>query len=76
MTWLKSCREPYLLASRFLTIFSLRRGLLTHLLSSGLLLAAELELCGAEKGATEGKEKDDDALCCDENMLSRKSFFN
>ena len=63
MTWLKSCREPYRLANRFLTIFSLKRGLLTHLLSSGLLLAAELESAAAEKGATEGKEKDDDELC-------------
>ena len=43
MTWLKSSSEPYRRASRFRTIFSLRRGRLMHLLSSGALLAADLD---------------------------------
>ena len=49
MIWLKSCSEPYRRASRFLTIFSLRRGLLIVLFSRGIELAVEADEAGSDE---------------------------
>ena len=46
-TWLKSCSEPYLRASRFRTIFSHSLGLRMHFVSSGALLSVDVEKEGS-----------------------------